>query len=301
MSRPHADERVRFVRPDAIPGLELLLVEQSRQAWRVLHESYVVCTCGSGVAGWRYRSKDRLLTGGGYMLMEPGETHATSGVFKPLNFKAMFIDPAVVENTAREIGLSWTPHFRLSQDFNPAISRVLEQFCASVDATDTLLEQQSRFAGAMRLLLESYAEGARPKLLTGNCSQVFLQRAEAYLREHFNESISLDELCAAVGLSRFHLLRAFTRHFGLPPHAYQIRIRIERAKAMLRAGQPLSTTAANTGFADQSHFTRHFRKIWRITPGQYARAAGCSLELDTEGHRLEASGEAGRQEELIRQ
>jgi transcriptional regulator GlxA family with amidase domain len=74
------------------------------------------------------------------------------------------------------------------------------------------------------------------------------------------------------GLSRFHLLRVFSKEIGLPPHAYQIRLRIERARTMLRKGIPPALVAGATGFADQSHFTRHFKRVWGITPARYARA-----------------------------
>jgi AraC-like DNA-binding protein len=97
------------------------------------------------------------------------------------------------------------------------------------------------------------------------------------LHENFNQLVSLDELAALTKLSRFHLVRAFALHTGIPPHAYQLRLRIERACVLLRAGVTAAEAATQVGFADQSHFTRHFKRIWCITPAQYARlhAAGC--------------------------
>jgi AraC-like DNA-binding protein len=103
-----------------------------------------------------------------------------------------------------------------------------------------------------------------------------IERAKHYLHDKFNESVSLDELVALTMLSRFHLVRAFALHTGIPPHAYQLKLRIERACVLLRAGVAAAEAATQVGFADQSHFTRHFKRIRRITPGQYARmhAAG---------------------------
>jgi AraC-like DNA-binding protein len=93
------------------------------------------------------------------------------------------------------------------------------------------------------------------------------------LQERFNESVSLDELSAVAGLSRFHLLRAFKKRFGVPPHTYQLHARIARARVLLQKGVSPADTASSVGFADQSHFTRHFKRILGVTPGQYARAA----------------------------
>lgn len=98
-----------------------------------------------------------------------------------------------------------------------------------------------------------------------------IERARHYLHDNFNESVSLDQLVALTRLSRFHLVRAFALHTGIPPHAYQLKLRIERACALLRAGITAAETATQVGFADQSHFTRHFKRLRRITPGQYAR------------------------------
>jgi AraC-like DNA-binding protein len=101
-----------------------------------------------------------------------------------------------------------------------------------------------------------------------------VERAMRYLQERFSEPIRLDELSIATGLSRFHLVRAFTKQFGIPPHAYQIRLRIVRGRELLRAGIPIASIAAQLGFADQSHFTRHFKQALGITPTDYARGAG---------------------------
>jgi AraC-like DNA-binding protein len=95
--------------------------------------------------------------------------------------------------------------------------------------------------------------------------------ARLYLHEHYAEPVRLAELVRLTGLSRFHLAHLFTRYTGLPPHAYQILVRIERARALLLAGIPAVEVAGLVGFADQSHFTRHFRRIWRVTPGSYLR------------------------------
>lgn len=97
--------------------------------------------------------------------------------------------------------------------------------------------------------------------------------AKAYLREHCHEAVTLDELCAlSGGLSRFRLVHAFRREVGLPPHGWQIHLRIARARSLLQAGMSPAKTAIALGFADQSHFTRHFRRIMRVTPGAYAQA-----------------------------
>jgi transcriptional regulator GlxA family with amidase domain len=97
-------------------------------------------------------------------------------------------------------------------------------------------------------------------------------RARDHLKQRFQETVTLDDLVEVASLSRYHLLRSFSAHVGLPPHAYQMRLRIERAMALLRSGLPAGTVAGLAGFADQSHLTRNFRRLLRVTPAEYARA-----------------------------
>lgn len=70
-----------------------------------------------------------------------------------------------------------------------------------------------------------------------------------------------------------NLVRAFRGATGLPPHAYQRQLRINRAQALLRRGESPAAVAAATGFADQSHLTRTFRNALGITPAAYARGS----------------------------
>jgi AraC-like DNA-binding protein len=83
------------------------------------------------------------------------------------------------------------------------------------------------------------------------------------------ENPSLEQLSALAGLSQYHLVRVFRQETGLPPHTYLTQTRIERAKEQLQAGEPIAAVAATTGFADQSHFTKRFKRIVGVTPGQY--------------------------------
>jgi len=86
--------------------------------------------------------------------------------------------------------------------------------------------------------------------------------------------VDLEDLSDLTGLSRFTLVHAFTHEIGIPPHAYQIGIRIDRARTLLEGGVPPGLVAAEVGFADQSHFHRHFKQILQVTPGEYARSGG---------------------------
>ncbi|HEX8209379.1 MAG TPA: AraC family transcriptional regulator [Longimicrobium sp.] len=100
-----------------------------------------------------------------------------------------------------------------------------------------------------------------------------VRQAIAFLEAHYAEPVPLERLAAVAGVSRFHLVRAFKRQVGLPPHAYQTQLRVAHAMRMLRGGWSISRAAFATGFAAQSHLHRHFKRVLGITPGQYAARA----------------------------
>lgn len=266
-------ERLEWLRPTTLPGVEWLVAKQSARYWHAFHEHYVVCTVDIGDADYRYRGKTRpLIVGNGYMLMEPGETHVNTVVRRPADFKALFILPDLFTQTTREYGIGWTPHFRVPQGDNPIIFRAVAELYTASRRAATLIEQQSRLTLCLRHLFEHHIErtASAPRVGTERCA---LDRVRAYLLERFNESISLDELSRVAGLSRFHLLRAFKRRFGVPPHAYQIDARISRARLLLQRGISPANIASYIGFADQSHFARHFKRLLGVTPARYAHAS----------------------------
>jgi AraC-like DNA-binding protein len=100
-----------------------------------------------------------------------------------------------------------------------------------------------------------------------------VRRARRHLRDRWDQRVALAELATVAGLSRFELVRCFRLGTGLTPHAYQVNLRIGRARELLAAGVAPAQVAAQCGFCDQPHLTRAFRRAVGVTPARYARAA----------------------------
>ena len=83
------------------------------------------------------------------------------------------------------------------------------------------------------------------------------------------QEFSLIELAEMANLSQWHFLRQFKKHVGLSPHAWLIQARLQKSQKLLRQGLNLSEVSQQCGFSDQSHFSRHFRQTFGITPGGY--------------------------------
>jgi AraC-like DNA-binding protein len=93
------------------------------------------------------------------------------------------------------------------------------------------------------------------------------QRICDYIESHLDQKVGLDNLAALAGLSTHHFARAFHQSVGMPPHSYLLNRRLEQVERMLRETQlPLSEIALATGFSDQSHLARHFRRRTGISP-----------------------------------
>ncbi|WP_416965746.1 helix-turn-helix transcriptional regulator, partial [Streptomyces sp. Agncl-13] len=91
------------------------------------------------------------------------------------------------------------------------------------------------------------------------------------LDENVTEGITLDEAARLVHAHPAHLVRAFSGAYGIAPHQYLMSRRVDRARRLLLDGRPPGEVATVTGFYDQSHLTRHFRKLVGVTPGRYLR------------------------------
>lgn len=101
-----------------------------------------------------------------------------------------------------------------------------------------------------------------------------LTRLKAHIEQHLGDNITLDDLAAVAGLSRFHLCRAFREATGLPPHAYLTRERVTMARRLLRTtGMPIADIAKACGFASPNQFATTFRKYVGVTPTHFRRDA----------------------------
>jgi AraC-like DNA-binding protein len=139
------------------------------------------------------------------------------------------------------------------------------------------LERQSAVLMFLAGLAAWSPEAARPEDEDAHAARAAhpepaVRRALEYLRDEATRNVSLDELAAVAGLGKYHLIRRFRAATGVPPHAYQVALRVNLARRLLERGELAANVAAQTGFTDQSHLNRHFRRRLGLTPAQYAQA-----------------------------
>jgi AraC family transcriptional regulator len=122
------------------------------------------------------------------------------------------------------------------------------------------------------LVLEILAEVSRHRVHPERTPPRWLLRARDLLQARFTEDLTLNEIGTEVGVHPVHLARVFRRQFNCTPGDYVRRLRVDAACRLLATSElPLVEIALTAGFADQSHFTKTFRRLVQMTPGQYRR------------------------------
>jgi AraC-like DNA-binding protein len=268
------DDRIEFVTTPELPGVEQFKVDAVSRLWRWHHETYTVSSPPAPVqVEWRYRSRLHRTEPVTVALMEPGEVHVdVSKANRRERLRVLFLSPELIDAAAREIGLgTGAVHWRDGQVVRPDIHGQLLRTHAALEADTTALERQTRVAHVVERLLSEHSDSG-PRVQPARTEPGTVARARAVLLDRWRDNVSLDELVAAAGIGRFRLIRAFRATLGLPPHAYQIRVRVARAMAMIRTGVPLVDVAGASGFTDQSHLARHFTRVVGVTPGRYRQA-----------------------------
>jgi AraC-like DNA-binding protein len=269
-NEPVPQASLTYIKPSALSGVELLGAANNSRVWSMFHERYCICGCSVAATSWTYRGKQQFTGDNSIGLMEPGETHRVTKSLRPSHFNAFFVEQDTVSDFAREAGLPGVQHFRTAQISDPVLFAALARAATSIQDAESPLDQQVKFFEFLSLTL-GYAENGRSAAAIPHAHSA-IRRARDLLQSRFNEPVTLAELSEVAHLSRFHLVRSFTREMGLPPHAYQLHVRIERARQLLSKGLPAGQVASAVGFSDQSHFTRHFKRAMRISPSEYARA-----------------------------
>lgn len=135
---------------------------------------------------------------------------------------------------------------------------------------DRIFTDGLRMALSAHLVRNCTIDRWQPSVRAPSLDAKRLRRVLDFIESHLTDDISLDDLAREACLSPYHFSRLFHKATGRPPHRYLTERRIREAQKMLKSdGSSISTISLDTGFGSQSNFTRTFRKIAGVTPGQY--------------------------------
>jgi AraC-like DNA-binding protein len=269
---PNQRDDAQLWRVDILGGLELLRARYVEFTYSPhAHEEFMIAVTEGGAALPRYRGGAHLHSPGNVLVLNPGEVHGGGPAHGAIwRYRAFYAPAALLQRAAQELtGLDrGLPHFAEDVVGDPYVAAMLWQAHTALEEPSSALERESRLLEALAGLVTRHAADKLPAQRIG-FEHGAVKRAREYLETLPSENVSLDSLARAAGLSPFYLCRVFREETGLTPHAYQTLARVRLAKTLLTQGAPIAQAALEAGFYDQAHLTRHFKRIFGVTPGQY--------------------------------
>jgi AraC-like DNA-binding protein len=272
----HKGECARIWRADDLGDIELLHARYITYSFaKHTHEGAAIGVIEDGSESFYYRGAIHTAPAGQVVVFNPNEAHTGEGATEHgWRFRMFYFDPLLLQKAAQEVAgrPRDIPFFSSPVIQNVETAEMLRKLHVSLESEGTALERQSRFLWTFAQLSKHHADDPSIERILGDEKSV-VKVIRGYLEDHYTSNVTLDEIAALSGLSAYHLIRVFRSVVGLPPHAYLEQVRIHRARQFLRTGQAIADVAFRTGFTDQSHFSRHFKKLTGVTPGQYRKTA----------------------------
>ena len=306
MDEPRFSDHARYWRSPLLPGADMLTAEYREHEFSPhWHEAYTVPVIEAGAEAYAYQGERHVAEAGTVPVINPGEVHTGSRAMEggwryrvfyvPIDFIARLADeiasapqpmpwfpadvirdPDLAQRIARAhrllegLGAPSSADQARAADDSPGAALLLGALPIGRTAGDPLAAETA-LVDAMSTLIVRHALGHREASRPGADPPVVALMKER-LSADLLEPLSLSELAEQVGLSAFHAARLFTQATRMPPHAWRNQMRLQRSLAPLREGTPVADVAAACGFTDQSHFTRHFRRMFGVPPGRWQAA-----------------------------
>lgn len=266
--------RIKVWRPQGFAGVEVEIFENAQgyvDPKTVLDEYHFNVTFRGSAqvmyAGARHRFRYTYPLA---MVQQPGEAYAMDARGEALSGWSLSLRQEGLQHLGEALAL---PLPRFPEMLTPAASNTVlaNQLKVTIEAFDlpaTQLERESNLLDMVELFSNHCADSSTSERRPGREHRAVRQTREV-LHAHFADEVSIETLAQRVGFSQGYLLRAFKHEVGVTPHAYQIALRVDCAKDLLASGVDISQVAAETGFHDQSHLTRTFKKYVQTTPGRF--------------------------------
>ncbi|RDK09176.1 AraC family transcriptional regulator [Cupriavidus lacunae] len=276
LSRPTAaPAAARWWADPALPFAESRRASHSSASYLPhAHPTLSVGAVDSGTSRFACGDDAALIGPGAVVVIPAGQVHACNPVpdgrwsYQMLHFDPAWVATVLDEDGAARTGLpacvtESLPVYRLVCGLN----RTLFSAADGVEKEAALVA----FIGDLHAAMNT---GAATRTMPAPAAvSARVAQLRELLRARHAERLPLAELARACGLSRYHLIRAFRAETGMTPHAYQLDLRIQHGRRLLRQGAALAEVALALGFADQSHFQRAFKQRVAMTPRGYQRAA----------------------------
>lgn len=231
------------------------------------HDTYAIGVTLHGVQTFRYRGATHHSLPGQIIVLHPDELHdGGAGTEEGLRYRMLYLEPSIVLDCLDQTGAS-LPFVRNAVVTDPVFRTRLLSALGPLDQKLDDLFVADFVAQLMQSLARHSGLPAKPIPRTAWRA---VSLARDYLEENVFRTVRSEELEAITGLDRYALSRHFRAAFSTSPHRFLLMRRLQRARRMIEASESLAQIAIAAGFNDQSHFSRHFKKAFGVTPGRWS-------------------------------
>jgi len=270
-----ASEVARYWRHAGVPGVDLLRARYVTHRYtRHAHETFTFALIEAGIEEFSYGGSLLRAGAGGVALLNPDMVHTGhAGHPDGWAYRVLYPEPGLVGGVAADLG--WrlgAPSFLETVVYDARSARLLRAAHIAAEHGDRLASS-SLLRAALAGLLQAHARpGDRARTARRPYrSPAAVRTVRDLLADRLADPPSLDDLARELGMSPFALVRSFRAETGLPPHAYVNHLRVRLARQLLDSGVAPADVAAEAGFADQAHLTRHFKRVVGVPPRSYQR------------------------------
>lgn len=264
----------RIVAAPAYPGIERIQAQFHGDVFEPhRHDTYALGVTLGGVQRFHYRGERHDSLQGNVIVLHPDEVHdGGAATDDGLVYRMVYVEPSLL---AKGLASAQAPLPFVSDPVirDAELARILLSAAGELgsELNDLFVDD---FIAQVAHRLARHAGAASKPLGAVAHSRVAIARD--YLEANLLRHVKSGELEVLTGLDRFTLSRHFRAAFATSPHRFLLMRRLQRARLMIAEGEPLAEVAVATGFADQSHFTRHFKKAYGVAPGAWCEMVGIS-------------------------
>ncbi|WP_410768559.1 AraC family ligand binding domain-containing protein [Fontibacillus sp. BL9] len=233
------------------------------------HDYFVIGFIEQGKRFLICNNEEYTLNSGDIVIFNPHDPHACEGIDgRTLDYHCINIQTEVMSQYVQEItGHSYLPRFKQTVLFRSDLALSLHELHQMILEGQADFQKEELLMFLLEQLLRDYSDVAT--LSPAEELSTEIKAVCEFIESRYAENITLTQLNELTGLSKFRLLRLFTKQKGISPYRYLETVRINQAKRLLEQGVLPVEVAFQTGFSDQSHFTNFFKKLIGLTPKQY--------------------------------
>ncbi|HAR96727.1 MAG TPA: AraC family transcriptional regulator [Deltaproteobacteria bacterium] len=278
MNKRAPEENVQLRRVLELGGLEVVKATYRYHHFpKHSHDVFAFGIVERGVQGTEHRGTTHIAVAGEVCLVNPGEVHTGYTTDEGgWSYRCCYPDVGLISEIAyQDSDRTWgQPYFPSPVIRDPVVYDRFRRLFNEIEDCQHIMSLQEKLVAAISALLERHGVHRRPPPRHHDGDVSPIKRAYDYIEEHWADQIRLEDVAAAAGIDCFTLIRTFRKRVGMTPHAYLMQRRIDKGKGLLLSGHSPAQAALDTGFFDQSHFTKQFKRYTGVTPGHYIRSLG---------------------------